>query len=336
MKKTTTMATAVLFALFLASCSSATGGNPTGEALLKFMPKTTRGVITVDVHRVMTTEAAVKALQEPKAKQKYDEFVKMSGIDPMKDVYFIGVGLTGSPTSKVQEGGAIINLKYNKDKLLAVMKEKAPEFRTESYNGLTIYSNLDGSETKQTTRAAFLDETHIVIGSEAGIKSIIDVRQKKADSLIKSPDMVAILKTLDKTAMVWGAFCVPPDLIKKGIESSPQLKVLEGVTALTMSFDYRLSKLIADIRTMGGTKDQNANLASTLNGLKGLGAMMGGKEPAFGEFLNAIEITSGQDFVKLYFSVSQDLMDKLGKAAQSRVGDLVKIKKDEPKSEEKK
>jgi hypothetical protein len=274
-------------------------------------------------------------LQDPQAKEKYDEFVKMAGIDPMKDVYFVVMGLTATPNATSQEGGGIVNLRYNKDGFLAVMKDKAPEFQSESYNGVTIYSNLDGTETKQTTCAAFLDDSNILFGSEAGVKGIIDVHQKKADSVMQNTAMAGVLKKVDKAALAWGAFSLPPDLVKKGIESVPQLKVLEGVTALTMSFDLRLANYIADIRTAGGTKEQNDTLASTLNGLKGLGAMLAAQEPAAGDLLNAIEITSGQDFVRLYISVSEEAMDKLAKAGQARAGDLMKIKKDAPAEEKK-
>ena len=333
MKKATSIGLTVLFAMFLASCapsSSIRAGSATAESLIRLLPKTALGVTAIDVHRGMGLASVTKMLQDPKAKQKYDEFVKMIGLDPMKDVYFVVIGLTATPNGMGQEGGVIVNLKYNKDSLLAIMKEKAPEVQSESYNGVTIYSNLDGSETKQTTRAAFLDDSNILFGSDAGVKGILDVYQKKAESIMKNAAIAGVLKKVDKAAMAWGAFSLPPDLVKKGIESVPQLKVLEGVTAITMSFDYRLSNYIADIRTMGGTEEQNKNLASTLNGLKGLGAMMGGQEPVLGDFLNAVEVTSGQDFARLYISVSEELMDKLGKTMQSKVGDFIKITKDEP------
>lgn len=336
MKKATSTGLIVLFAMFLASCApplSIKAGSATAESLVRLLPKTALGVIAIDVNRAMATPSVSKMLQNPQAKQKYDEFVKLTGIDPMKDVYFVVMGLTATPNATGQEGGGIVNLKYNKDSFLAIMKEKAPEFQSESYNGVAIYSNLDGAKTKQTTWAAFLDDSNILFGSEAGVKGIIDVHQKKAESVMKNAAMAGILKSVDKAAMAWGAFSIPPDLVKKGAESIPQLKVLEGVTALTISFDYRLSKFIADIRTAGGTKEQNTSLASTLNGLKGLGAMMGGQEPALAELLNGIEISSGQDFVRLYVSVSEDVMDKLGKAAQAKAEDFMKKKKDAPAEE---
>jgi hypothetical protein len=336
MKKAASIGSIVLFAVFLASCapsSSIKAGSATADSLIRLLPKTSLGVFAVDIHRGMATASVSKMLQDPKAKQKYDEFVKLAGIDPMKDVYFVVMGLTATPNAMAQEGGAIVNLKYDKDNFLAILKEKAPEFQSASYNGVTIYSNLDGSEKKQTTRTAFLDDSNILFGSEAGVKGIIDVYQKKAESVMKNAAMAGVLKKVDKAALAWGAFSLPPDLVKKGIESIPQLKVVEGVTALMMSFDYRLSNFIADIRTMGGTEEQNKNLASTLNGLKGLGAMLAAQEPAAGELLNAVEVTSGKDFVRLYISVSEEAMDKLGKAARARAGDFMKIKKDAPAEE---
>ncbi|MCX6569112.1 MAG: hypothetical protein NT147_08710 [Candidatus Aminicenantes bacterium] len=333
MKKAMSIGSIVLFAVFLASCapsSSIKAGSATAESLIKLLPKTVMGVIAIDVHRGMTMASVTKMLQDPKAKQKYDEFVKMAGIDPMNDVYFVVGGFSAAPNGAGQEGGVIVNLKYNKDNLLAVMKEKAPGFQSEAYNGVTIYSNLDGAEAKQASRAAFLDDSNIIFGSDAGVKGIIDVYQKKAESVVKNTVMAGVLKKVDKEALACGAFILPPDLVKKGIASIPQLKVIEGVTAITTSFDYRLSNYIIDIRTMGGTEEQNKNLASALNGFKALGAMLAAKEPAAGDLLNAIEITSGKDFVRLYISISEEAMDKLGKLAQAKAGDFIKAKMDVP------
>ena len=133
MKKAMSIGSIVLFAVFLASCtpsSSIKAGSATAESLIKLLPKTVMGVFAIDVHRGMTTPSVSKMLQDPTAKQKYDEFVKMAGIDPMKDVYFVVIGFMATPTVTGQEGGgAIVNLNYDKDKFLAHMKEKAPNSR---------------------------------------------------------------------------------------------------------------------------------------------------------------------------------------------------------------
>lgn len=335
MKKASALSLAVLLTFVFTSCTPATGiksGAAAGEALIKLLPKSTMGVMAVDVTRAMGTDMAAKALQDPKSLQQYEQFVAMTGIDPMKDISYFGFGIisTSSGPATRNDGGFIVNLKYDKAKLLGLLKEKAPSLKEETYNGIAIYSNLDGAEAKQTTQAAFLDASHIVAGSASGVRGIIDVHQKRAESLAKNAEMAAVLAKADKSGFAWGAFAIPQELLKKGIASTPQLKVLEGVTGLTLAFDYKLANFIVDIKTIGGTKEQNDKLASTLNGFKALGGMVASQEPAAGEALEAIDIRSGEDYTQLYISLSQELMDKLGKLAQSKAGDFMKTKRDEP------
>jgi len=335
MKKAMTSVLAALLIVTFASCGSSAGsksGAAAGEALIKLMPKATSGVMAIDVQRIARAEATVKALQDPQAKEKYDEFVRMTGIDPMKDISAIAIGLSGLAMGREPDGGFIVNLKYDEAKLRGLIKEKAPEVEEELYNGVAVLSNLDGGE-KQTTRAAFLDATHIVIGSEAGVKGIIDVFQKKAESVAKNAELGAALKKVDKTGVAWGAFMVPQDLIKKGIESQPQLQVLEGLTALTMSFDDPLGGFKADIRAHGGTQEQNANLASALNGFKSLGAMFAAQEPAAGDVLNGIAITSGKDYTRIAIELPRETVDKLTALARAKAEEFMKAKKDAPAEE---
>ncbi len=345
MKKMTAIGSAFLLAAFFAACATTPGiktGAAAGEALIKMMPRSATGIVAVDIHRLMGTEGIVKALQDPQVKEKYDGFVKMSSIDPMKDISYFGFAISGGPGGPGPEmdGGFIISLNYDKAKLQSLIKEKAPEVKQEIYNGVTLYANLDGGpdaglwggpdKSKRTTRAAFLDDTHIVLGSEKGVKGIIDVRQKKADSLAKNPEMAPVLRKVDKSGILWGAFAIPQDLLKKGVASTPQLKVLEGVKALTLMFDDRVSGILADIRAVGGSKEQNANLAAALNGFKALGAMFGAKEPAVADFLNGIQITSSDDSTRLTLNVSHEVMDKIGAMAKAKAGDFMKgRKKDE-------
>lgn len=338
MKRTAVLSLAVVLAFAVAACAPAGGlktGAAAGESLIKLLPKSTMGVVAVDMARAMSTEAAKKALDDPQAKAKYDEFVAMTGIDPMKDVSYFGFGLVApAPGSGAEpEAGFIVTMTYDKAKLLALIKEKAPEVKEETYNGVVVYTNLDGAEAKQTTVAAFLDATRIVAGSAKGVRAIIDVHQKKAESAAKNAELAAVLKKADKSGLAWGAFAIPQEMLKKSIAASPQIQVLEGVTGLTMAFDYRLAKFTADIRAIGGTKEQNEKLASTLNGFKAMGAMFASQEPVVGEALEAVDIHSGGDHTQILITMPQELLDKIGKMAQAKAGDLMKIKKDAPAEE---
>jgi hypothetical protein len=102
-----------------------------------------------------------------------------------------------------------------------------------------------------------------------------------------------------------------------------------------MMFDYRLAALVADIRTHGGTKEQNENLAGVLNGFKSLGAMFAAQEPLAGEVLDAIEIISGADYTRVSVKLPQATLDKIAEMAKAKAGDFIKIGKDAPAEEKK-
>ena len=128
MKKTSALSLAVLLAFVVTACTPATGlksGASAGEALIKLLPKSTMGVMAVDVTRAMGTDMAMKALQDPKSREKYDEFVEMTGIDPMKDISYFGFGIisTSSGPATQNDGGFIVNLKYDKAKLLGAVSK---------------------------------------------------------------------------------------------------------------------------------------------------------------------------------------------------------------------
>lgn len=330
MKKTKILALIVLLTAALAvgvSAATPKTGAAAAAALIKMLPKDATGVAGIDVRQLMTSEGVVKALQDPQNKEKLDEFVKMSGIDPTKDIYYLGGGLIGAPTGTAQ-GAAILTLKYDKAKLQALIKTKAPEAKEELYKGVTVYSGIDG-DGQQKTRAAFLDDTHIVIGTETGVKGVIDASKKKAESLAKNAAMAALLKKADASAMVWAAVAVPQDLLQKAMASNAQLKILEGVTGLVLSFNEKLDGIGIDLKTIGGTKEQNTTLAQALNGFRALGAMAGGEEPIIAQAMNGIAVTSGADYTEVAISLSREVLDKLGELAKSKAGQfMMKPKKD--------
>lgn len=330
MKKTGIIILSVLTAVFLTACAGERGikaGSATGEALAHLLPATTQGLVVIDVGRAAATTAAAKSLEDEQARQTYEGFIEAVGIDPMKDIFFVVMGLTGAIDAEDQDGAVIVNLRYEKEPILGLIKENAEEFMEESYLGMTLYKARADGRTDRVMAGAFLDDSNILVGTETAVKAVIDVHQKKADSLARNEALMRTLKTVNKSAIAWGAFSVPPGLIDTAIEENPMLKALEGITALTMSFDYKNRNLLVDMRTMGGTKEQNANLASTLNGLKGLGAMMAAQEPALGEALAGIEITSGADYVRIYATLPEQVMQTLQKQAQTSLGDIIPSKK---------
>lgn len=330
MRKTAVIVLAALATVYFATCAGDKGilaGSASGESLMKLLPETTQAVMVIDVNRAMTTTAAAKSLKDEQAKRTYEEFVKSVGIDPMKDVFFVVMGLMGPMDAKEADAAVLVNLRYEKEPLLELIKGNVVEFIEESYSGITLYKGRAEGQADRMACGVFLDGSNILVGTEAAVKAVVDVYQKKSPSMAKNEDMGRALKPVNTSAIAWGAVSIPPGLLGKAIEENPMLKAMEGITALNISFDYKNRNLLVDLRTMGGTKEQNENMAATLNGLKGLGAMMAAQEPVFGEALGGIEISSGADYVRLYATLPEELLQKLQKTAQTKLGEMVQTGK---------
>jgi hypothetical protein len=350
----------------LAACSKTgapVAGSAQAEDMLNLLPKETSGVIIIDINRALNTEIMAKALKEGDHAAKYQDTIKKLGIDPQKDVYLLAIGMSGSLTGGKTSGVGILNLKYSKDALLAKMKEEGAKYTEGVYEGVaTIAMAENEKETSEGEKkeggekleaaekpaesarpekvvlGAFLDASNIAIGSEKEVKAVIDVLKKKDEGARANADLMARIKGVNKNAMVWGVITFKPEDVKKMVESTPMLSSLATLKALVMDFDYANKVLEAQIKAVTGDATKNKEIADMLNGLKAMGNMLAAEKPEVGELLGKIEITSAADNVRLHGAIPEELLNKLGKMAQTEImNKMGGVKIEEPaKSEEKK
>ncbi len=327
------LALVVVF-LSLTACKKAGGA----DSVLSLIPQDAQGVVVVNVSKAMTTDFVDKAIKENKEYQKYQEFIKETGIDPQKDIFYIAVGLIQKKTEggeTEQQGVVVANMNYNKDVLLAKIKEKASGLKEETYEGVTVYA-ITEKEAAKPTYGAFLDASNILIGSEKAVKAVIDISKKKADNVFKNADLSALIKTANKNALLWSAFSFPPEMMKDMAAKNPMASDLADVKALLIYFDYANKSLQLEIKGLGGDADKNKKLAETLTGYKALGGMFATEKPEVGELLNKIEVSSAPDYVKIFVNIPEDLLNKLSATAQKQVEEKLAGIKPEEKKEEKK
>jgi hypothetical protein len=299
------------------SCSKKDGGAPkagTAKAtdILNLIPVDVQGVFFVDANKAMSTEFVDKMIKDDENYQKYQEFVEKSGIDPQKDIYYVAIGIAGDLEGENQEGVAVINMKYDPDTVMGLIKEKAAEeeqeIMEEEYEGHKVYKIWQEGEPMEFS---FIDESNIVAGNDVHVKSVLDVLDKKKDNVFKNEALSAILDRTNKDAMLWGAMLLPAETMEKAASSNPMMGALKSISAIALYFDYKNQTLIAEIMAMGPDADSNKQVAEALTGIKSFGAMAAGEKPEIGELLNAIQITSGDDHVKIYAEVPEALIQKL-------------------------
>ena len=322
MKKTLSIFLVVVLSCLLgAACGkkapSPQAGSAQGEDMLSLFPKDTRGVLVVDVHRIMMTESAAKAIKDNEKNEKYVQFVQETGIDPQKDIFFFAGALMGDLSQKSAEGAAVINLKYDQARLLESMKKARGEFTTADYNGLTIYQ-FSGGENDKPVSGIFLDASNILAGSDAAVKKMADVYQKRADSVLKNEDMTALIKGMNTSAMVWGGIAVPPETVQQATSQNPMLGAFSTIHSLLLSVDFKDETLITEIKAMSPDAAKNKDMADTLTGFKALGAGAASKEPLVGQLLDKIEIVSAPDSVKIVARIPNELIQSLSEKAKSK------------------
>jgi len=331
---------AVLVTAF-AACQKAgipVAGSAKAEDMLTLIPQTAQGGFVIDVHRGMNIAFVDKAVKTGEDAAKYQEFITKVGIDPQKDVYFAAIGISegfGAEGNSEPQGAGVINLKYDQAKVVAAIKEKSSAYQETAYEGVTMLTVPEEvtvpeegaapeegtvpKEDKKPMYGAFLDASNIAVGTEPGVKAVIDVLKGKAESAMKNADLMKQIKGINKTSLVWSVFVFSPDQVKKMSEAMPMMSSLESIQALTMYVDDKNKGLQIEIKALMPDGAKAKEIADMLTGFKALGSMGAGEKPEVGELMNKIDISSGPDSVKIFVDLPEALMDKLAAEAEKQV-----------------
>jgi len=332
--------TLVLLVMAFAACSKKAGIPVAGSAqamdMLTLIPKTAQTVFVIDVHRGMNIPFVDKALKTGDDAAKYKEAIDKFGLDPQKDIYYAAIGLsqaTDAEGKSVPQGAGVINLKYDQAKILDQIKKESPAFTEAVYEGVTIFTVPE--EDGKPMYGAFLDTSNVAVGTEAGVKGVIDVMKGKAESAVKNADLMKLVKAGNTKALLWNVTTFTPEQIKQMTESNPMLGSFKSIQAVTMYVDDKNKGLQIELKALSNDAAKNKEIADMLTGFKALGAMGSSEKPELGEFLNKIEISSSPENVKIFINMPEDLLAKLGQEMEKQVkSKLEGLKAEEPPAEE--
>lgn len=317
------LAVCVLILFLFVGCAKKTtapkAGSATSEDMLRLFPEDTNATFFVDFHRAMNLEAIEKAIKEHENYQKYQEFIEKSGVDPQKDIYFICGAFLGDITKEEKNGAAIINLKYDKDQLLSLIKENVEKeeepqeslFTIEEYVGFSIYSI---GENEHEGSFSFLNDSNIVLGTSGGIKSVIDVLNNNKKGLFANKALASLLKNTNKEAIFWGAGILPQGVMDNISSKNPMLSNLSSISAGSIYFDYKNNNIIGEINLLTEDDTKNQQLADFITGIKAMGSMAAAQKPEISQLIDKIEISAGADYVKIFASIPEELATNLKEA----------------------
>ncbi len=313
--------------LFVPGCKKKGSGSQSSKALLSMVPEGATVLIGFNLQQLTSLEFFKKMLKEDwqknvkagKAFKDYQDFVQQTGIDLEKDLYASVIAVYGGFDSKDPEMAGVINMKYDPVKLLSVFKDKQLVVSEEAYRDLTLYTMKNDENGKEKDmRLAFLNKANIVVGSPLSVKKVIDLERKEGKSVLQTAALMKYVKPLNKKGLFWLAVGTIPAKMKESKGGGMMPVDLSKAEAFTAFADFRNQVLSGELRLLSDNEAGNKQIADMLNGLKSLGAMGAAKEPELGELLNGIQLSSAADHIKLTFSISEALMNKLGAKAKDK------------------
>ena len=170
----------------------------------------------------------------------------------------------------------------------------------------------------RTCAWSFLNKANIVFGSPLQVKKAVDLNLDKGKSVLQTASLMKYVDKLDKKSMFWLAVGAIPEKIKNAPAGGMMPVDLSKAEAFTAFLDYKGKTFSGEFRLISFNEAGNKQIADMLNGLKSLGAMGSAKDPDLAQLLNSIQLSSAADHIKLTFSLSEELMNKMSAKAKDK------------------
>jgi hypothetical protein len=331
---TTSMMVLVLSFFLIAGCGEAgDAGAPAdvttttavegggGEVnLLSMLPDSASAVIFVNFKEVSKLEFFDKMIKEPKDEpaepgemfKDYQDFVNKTGIDPQKDIYSMAVAVLGKLGPGDPDAVMVANLNYDKDKIMAILKQENVEFIEEMYKGITVRKV---KEEGKEDAFAFINDSFIAGGKISGVKQVIDLSKGEGRNIMANAKLKPYIQKF--SGLISFVVDFPEDA--KKVHNTP----MGGTVDLTQAevivgdFNYSGDAYSGEIALVCPNQEANNQMVTVLNGLKGMGGMMG---PEVGELLAKINIAAAADKVTMSFDIPEALLKKVQEKMKQKKG----------------
>lgn len=324
MKKLTIIVAVIILAAGLIVTSGCGKKGFKGDKVTSLIPVEAKGILLINFQQFSQTKlydemikkAATPPAQDAEAGKKFfkdfEDFTQSTGIDPKKDLVSVAVGILGFDMKKEEKDNAnivaVINLKYDRNKVASLLKEKGIG-SVEEYSGASFYA-----KTGEKGVFALINDSLIAIADNTDvIKKVVDLAGGKGASIIDNPILKKYIANFNAENLVSFAMEFPAE--SKKASASPFGKFdLTKAEAVNGYATYKSNTWSLELNLINPTKE-NVQTAVTLNGLKGLAGMAG---PEAAEVAQQINITGTDEKLTLSLNITDALMEKLEKALKAK------------------
>ncbi|MEN8152559.1 MAG: hypothetical protein ABFR75_00925 [Acidobacteriota bacterium] len=329
MKRSISVSAIFVFALvmiFVTGCEDNKAGGISSDsgtlALYKMIPENATGFFAINVKKLTSLsvfDKMTKDLERDEIRKKmdmfenYQDFVNKTGIDPKKDIGGAVFVFFNEMDSKNQDFSILANISVNKEKILPIIKEKSKESSEQEYKGLTIYTFKE--DKGKEGGLVFMSDNIAAAGTITGLKKIVDLSKGSGENIYSNKRMIDYMEKAGTSSIMSFVFDFPQKM--KGKTGNGMFSAdLSKAEALYGNVNYEGNSWTGNVILVSHNDEGNKQLATTINSFKGLGAMAG---PEVAELVNNIDISSTAESLKLSFTISSDLLEKLKTKAEQKV-----------------
>jgi len=336
MKKLTTKLSVLfilIFFLIFSGCGKKNETISNGKTnLLSLIPENASGIFSINLEKITKLENFDKIVNKIDKEEKkpslksfknYQDFIEKTGIDPKKDLYSIALGLYGEIGKSNTDIAVVINLNYNKDKILDIFEKENKDYYEEKFKKYVIYKFLD--KKKREMCFSFINNRIIGFGPATRVKQVIDLFEGHGKSILTDEKKKPYLNDFNPESVLSFVFDFPEKIKKSEAQQGSPFKMdFSKAEILWGEVDFEENIWSGKIKLVSHDEEANKQIVNMLNGIKGMGAMAG---PEIAEILNKIDLSASADNIELTFSIPNELLKKVQKKAEEKVKNLTTSEK---------
>ena len=309
----------ILVSLGVSGCGKKVAVESAGvEDLLKMLPEKATGVFVMNLNGITQLDLFKEQKEKAAAGQtdvendffkNYMEFIEKVGLEPEKDLKSMAAALFESPAMGMDTEGnfvAVVDLNYDKEKILAFIKEKNPNFETEAYQGQVIYTMA--TDKNRNVELVFLNDHVIALGRNENVKSVIDVVQKGGKNVTDNSRLKPFLEELQAGKLMAFVMDIPEKMKESQPEGAPFKMDLSRAEILHGFVDHADMAWSGEMKLISKDEESNKQIMNLLNGLKGMAVLAG---PEVAELVSNINISASADNIRMTFKITDELLKNL-------------------------
>lgn len=308
---------AALGALYLDPARAAVGPLPP-QALS--LPAGTRYVMGLDVKRFVASPLYTKyaAAHSANRPQAFEELEQKTGLSPERDLDQVYVA--GSQAGVPGRGGdalVVVVGRFDRAKVARAIETEKKGVTSKNVQGTTVYLfNEDRAGKDRTGATAFLDDSTLVMGTQASVEQTVIARARGEAPLRNNAALLALLESVRPDSTFWMVgdqtllSNMPKAIPGPGGPGTSQSIELPALKSLVVTGDLE-PQVSLDITGEAADEPAAKNLADVVRGFVALASLQANQKPELRQLVSAISVTTEASRVHVAARVPYEVLDSL-------------------------